>query len=57
MHNDKEGQGLKQYDGKGEGERYVLFPFIAPPPPPQKESNRLTDLGKGQGVLPTLYVY
>ncbi len=48
MHNNKEGQSLDKYEGKGKGEdvRYVPLPFVTPPPP-RKESNRPTDMGEG----------
>ncbi len=53
VHDDEEGQSLDKYEGEDEGEDvgYVLLSFVAPPPPPQKESNRLTDMGKGTRSL------
>lgn len=47
---DEEGQGLDKYEGEGEGDRYVSLPFITPLPP-QKKSNRPSDLGKGTRSL------
>ncbi len=45
-HNDKEGEGLDEFEGEGEGKNigYILFLFVAPP---QNGSNRSTDIGKG----------
>ena len=51
VYDNKEGQGLEEYEGESEGERYVLFPLIAPHPPLQRESNRPTDLGEGTRSL------
>lgn len=57
LHDDKEEQGFDKYESEGEDERYVTFLFIAPSPPPQRESNRLTDLGKGTRSLIISYTY
>ncbi len=48
MHNDEERQSLDEYEGENEGEDigYIPLPFVAPLPPPRKESNRSTDMGK-----------
>lgn len=51
IHNDEKGElGLDKYEGESEGEkrdvRYIFFPFVALFPP-QKESNRPTNIGKG----------
>ncbi len=48
VHDDEEGQSLDEYEGEGEGEDvgYVPLPFVTPPSPPRKESNRLTDMGE-----------
>ncbi len=45
IHDDEEEQSLDKYEGEKEDVRYVPLPFIAPPPP-QKESNRPTDMGE-----------
>ncbi len=49
-HDDEEGEGLDKFESEGEGKdiRYVPLPFVAPP---QKESNRPTDMGKGTRSL------
>ncbi len=46
MREDEEGEGVDKFEGEGERENigYVPFLFIAPP---QKESNRPIDMGKG----------
>ena len=42
----EEGESLDEFESEGEGEviEYIPFPFVTPP---QKESNDLTDMGKG----------
>ncbi len=42
---DEEGEGLDEFEGESEGEDigYVPLPFVAPP---EKESNRPTDMGE-----------
>ncbi len=53
VHDDEEGQSLDKYKGEGEGEDvgYVPLPFVAPPLPLRKKSNRLTDMGEGTRSL------
>lgn len=45
VYDDKKEQGLDEY--KGESDRYISLSFNTIYRPPCKESNRLTDLGKG----------
>ncbi len=45
VYDDEEGLSLDEYEGKGGDVGYVPLPFIASPPP-RKESNRPTDMGK-----------
>ncbi len=50
VHDDEEGEGLDEIESEGEREDigYVPLTFIAPP---QKESNRPTDMGEGTRSL------
>ncbi len=52
IHDNEKEQCLHEYEDKGEGEDigYVLFPFVIFPPP-QKNSNRLTDIGEKRRSL------
>ncbi len=47
---DEEGEDLDEFESEGEREDigYVPLPFVAPP---QKESNRPTDMGEGTKSL------
>lgn len=49
MDDSEEKQSLDKYnlESKGKNVEYVFFPFVAPFFPPQKELNRLIDMGKG----------
>ena len=51
VHDNEKGQGLDKYKGECKDEKYVLFPFITPPCPPQKELYCPTDLGEGTKSL------
>ncbi len=46
VHDDEEGLSLNEYEDEGENVGYVPLLFVASPPLPQKESNRLTDMGE-----------
>ncbi len=53
---DEEGKGLDKFEGEGEKEDigYIILPFVAPP---QKESNRPTDMGEGiKGLNHLVYI-
>ncbi len=50
VYDDEEGLSLDKYEGEGEDVGYVPLPFVALPPP-RKESNRPTDMGKGTRSL------
>lgn len=56
VHDNKERQGLDEYESKGESKKYIFFPFIAPLLPSQRQSNYLTDLDKGTKSL-NYFVY
>ncbi len=46
VHDNKERLSLDKYKGEREGIGYIPLPFVTPPPP-QKRSNRPTDMGEG----------
>ncbi len=50
VRDDEEGEGLDEFESEGEKEDigYILLPFVAPP---QKESNRPTDIDEGTRSL------
>ncbi len=50
VRDNKEGESLDEFESKSEKEDigYVLLPFVAPP---QKVSNRPTDMGEGTRSL------